>query len=1200
MFASFAKRYLSLALLVAASTTNAIATPSEEVASDASTPVQATVHDIIINEIQVANIDQFIDPSFNYGGWIELYNPTDTVLYISRMYISDDPAVPTKYRFASTMGSIKPHGYRAIWFDHYAKSGDTRYSTNAYKQVDFTLNVEGGTIYLYDSSGNLVASQTYPPAYSRASYARTTDGGPIWAYTSTPTPEASNDGSSFAEVQLSSPDVSHNGTVYTNPIYLRVTIPNGATLRYTTDGTVPTLTNGMVSENGRFTVSGKTIVYRFRLFRDGYIPSPVVTRSFLYKDREYYLPIVAITTDPKNLYDSRIGVYVDGSNGTSGNNKSNSNKNRAWERPVNFEYFTPDNDGQYLCQLNQETDFEVCGGWSRHFFTHASFRVKAAKQYEGNNYLPYSFFPNDKPYIRHKAVQLRNGGNDYNSRIIDAAIHQCVLTSGFYVDCLAKQPTHVFFNGVHQLMFNMRETSNRNLSYSNYGIDKDSVDQFEINTVVGYEQKAGDKTVFQRWLSLARELSASPTNNDIYDQICQIVDIDEYCNYMAAECYIGCTDWLTNCNNVKGFRARRDDGKFHLVMMDLDSGFGTNNIISQLSGRLSDSRFDTGRNYLIDIFLCMIKHEGFKRRFIDAFCLVAGSVFEPERCAAIIRQMASESETALSYEGRSPWGSANSLINTISSSSNRASRISGVRSYFRLPQGYNIKLNADTDHASLFVNGQKVPTGYFDGTLFAPVTLSAQPPAGYRFTGWSTDALTDQHTLIALDSPWYFHDQGSLDGRAWTSNNYSTSTWSTGNAPFGYGTVGINAGAGDYSTVLDYGSSASEKRPTYYFRRNVTLSKAPTADDVFQFTYYVDDGCVIYVNGTELERYHMPEGTPTYNTYSTTYEGNQAYSATITIPNSLLRAGRNTIAVEVHNCSASSSDIFWAATLVQSSNRPFATSEDVSLEQLGGPGTYTLTAHFLPLADSQLADSLTTPIRVNEVSAGNDIFVGDYFKRNDWFELYNTTDTPLDAAGLYVSDNIGKPYKFQIVASPTVPTVIPPHGYLVVWADHLQSLTQVHADFKLSNNARQVVTVTSSDDFVAANADFFAQHPTLANFTDALSYDAHLGHQSIGRFPDGANALHLMNRPSIGTANSLLTFDRFLGYDIGYERLLDGISDLAEEPAPPADADDPAAVPVAYYDLSGQLVATDARALRPGIYVVRLSNGRSRKMLLGK
>ena len=43
--------------------------------------------ELFINEIQVANIDRFIDPSYNYGGWIELYNPGETSVQLSG-YIS--------------------------------------------------------------------------------------------------------------------------------------------------------------------------------------------------------------------------------------------------------------------------------------------------------------------------------------------------------------------------------------------------------------------------------------------------------------------------------------------------------------------------------------------------------------------------------------------------------------------------------------------------------------------------------------------------------------------------------------------------------------------------------------------------------------------------------------------------------------------------------------------------------------------------------------------------------------------------------------------------------------------------------------------------------------------------------------------------------------------------------------------------------
>ena len=52
-------------------------------------------------------------------------------------------------------------------------------------------------------------------------------------------------------------------------------------------------------------------------------------------------------------------------------------------------------------------------------------------------------------------------------------------------------------------------------------------------------------------------------------------------------------------------------------------------------------------------------------------------------------------------------------------------------------------------------------------------------------------------------------------------------------------------------------------------------------------------------------------------------------------------------------------------------------------------------------------------------------FVYEYFKQNDWLELYNTTDTELDAAGLYVSDDIDNPLKYQIQSGSVYNTKIP-------------------------------------------------------------------------------------------------------------------------------------------------------------------------------
>ena len=40
-------------------------------------------------EVCVANIDQTIDHSNNYGSWVELHNPTDDTVSIEGWYVSD-------------------------------------------------------------------------------------------------------------------------------------------------------------------------------------------------------------------------------------------------------------------------------------------------------------------------------------------------------------------------------------------------------------------------------------------------------------------------------------------------------------------------------------------------------------------------------------------------------------------------------------------------------------------------------------------------------------------------------------------------------------------------------------------------------------------------------------------------------------------------------------------------------------------------------------------------------------------------------------------------------------------------------------------------------------------------------------------------------------------------------------------------------
>lgn len=1086
------------------------------------TIIKEDVSGLLINEIQVANIDQFVDPSYNYGGWIELYNPTGRRMQLGMLYVSDDKSNLTKFQLPNNMGYIQAGGFRPISFDHNAADGN--YGGNAEQNVNFKLKTEGGTIYLSDADGQLVTSVTYPACVPRCSYARTTDGGTTWGTTGEPSPSASNENSTFATERLAAPIVSRDGGVFTNGtnISFSVEIPEGATLRYTTDGSTPATDNGDISSNGQF-ITSTTKVYRFALFKDGFLPSPVVTRSFIFKNHNYYLPVLSIVTNPENLFDETIGIYTKGSNGTSGNGQSgNCNWNRDWERPVNIEYMVPDkNDASsFITELNQESDMEIAGGWSRAFQgswgdnryweMRGSFRLKADKRFEGANSFDYPVFPN-KPYNKYKVWQVRNGGND-DHRTKDACIGQAVLQSGFYVDAQDASPTHIFFNGEYLGMFNIRESNNRHYGDSNYGIDTDDMDQFDLSNAQ-YNQKVGDNQAWNELLELSRQLIETGSVS-VWNEICKRMDMDEYINYMALECYFGSSDWLTNVNNFKGFRSRTD-GKFHFVLFDTDAAFDYNNMLSRLITSNYGSDVD-------DLFRNLWYYDPFKKQFIDAYCIVNGSVMHPDFVYSVTQNFYNRINTAMQYEQRS----SSMEVADRNDGFHNGNPMTVLQTYTGAEGPYQLNLSSNVTAARLSLNGQLIPTGKFEGYAYNyygnGINLTAKAPAGYRFRGWkqlgySASGTSNTTTIFDQASTWMYYDQGSMDYYSWKAKSFSATNygWKEASAPFGYAASGkfMQENA---NTILNYGSNSSSKRPTYYFRKSISLSNTPADGESYILHYQVDDGCRIHINGTDVGGYHCDKGA-TYSTYSTTYEGDAPYEGELDITNYLV-AGSNVIAIDVHNTSATSSDIYFEAWLTKNTlpegDDIISTNETFCLTDKEGIGTYTLTAVYDAIeGEVKRNEDGATPIRINEVSAGNDIYVNEYTKKNDWVELYNTTNAPVDVAGMYLSDNDRKPQKWQISKTSAngteINTVVPANGRLIVWCDDLAPISQLHSGFKLSNADGACVSIQAED----------------GRWADHMQYLEQPRWYTYGRYPDGGNHEQLLSQPTIGKPNRIGLFD---------------------------------------------------------------------------
>ena len=139
---------------------------------------------------------------------------------------------------------------------------------------------------------------------------------------------------------------------------------------------------------------------------------------------------------------------------------------------------------------------------------------------------------------------------------------------------------------------------------------------------------------------------------------------------------------------------------------------------------------------------------------------------------------------------------------------------------------------------------------------------------------------------------WNYWNSKDAPDAAWNSTA-DLSKWKHGASPLGWG---------DRDAATPFVLAASERPITTYFARDVNLGTI-SADFELTLDVRVDDGAVIYVNGTEVKRVNMPEGAVTNNTNAKSNVSLGAAKknlATVSVPRDVLKDGVNRIAVEEH------------------------------------------------------------------------------------------------------------------------------------------------------------------------------------------------------------------------------------------------------------------------------------------------------------
>lgn len=173
-----------------------------------------------------------------------------------------------------------------------------------------------------------------------------------------------------------------------------------------------------------------------------------------------------------------------------------------------------------------------------------------------------------------------------------------------------------------------------------------------------------------------------------------------------------------------------------------------------------------------------------------------------------------------------------------------------------------------------------------------------------------TDLPPQDLLLIATNAIWKYRDTGTNPGTNWMTAAYDDSTWAQGAAQLGYGD-------GDETTVVSFGPNSASKYPTTHFRKHFTITDPVRLGNI-RCRVNVDDGAILYLNGTEFARLRLPAGTITHTNLANGQPPTENAFETVELPRSLFLAGDNVFAAEVHQVAANSSDLSWAAELIVS------------------------------------------------------------------------------------------------------------------------------------------------------------------------------------------------------------------------------------------------------------------------------------------
>lgn len=652
---------------------------------------------LFINEVMGSNQVTIADFQGDYEDWIELYNPGPDAISLAGFGLSDNPDIPYKWVFPSTI--INPNSYLIVW-----ASGKNLVGTGGQLHTNFSISSNGESITLTNPSGTLVDSAPSLPFQIDVSIGRQPDASGPWLYFYSPTPSESNVGFGISELVLS-PTFSHASGLYTSGFQLTLSHPNpNAIIVYTTDGSEPSLDNlsgstfnyknvypllvgsafgpllndsyisntysqpiNIIDKSpfaDKLTIKNtsqsphhippspvrKGTVVKARAFVDG-IGSPTIGQTYFVwpQGSPYNIPVVSIIIPETSMFDYNDGIYTAGVDFDTWrtNNPENPQYWRPewnnywrsgmeWEYPIHFEVFAPSN---FTTVLSQKAGMRIHGNNSRSLHI-KNLRIYARGLYDGNSTFDLPIFTSLIPNATNpnntmsKRILLRPDGSG-GPVVYDVAFNR-LMQPVFEGVTRIEHAVH-FINGEFWGLTAFRDRFD-NHHYANYfGVTDSNIVQIDCKGA-NCNLDEGVESDFQDFIVLREFVNQNDMSvQSNFEQVEAQIDMRSFIDHMVLQIFSADNSYERFFWKTKvPENDNFGDGRWRIATQDFEASLSTP--INWLSHWSIWNDLDPNSRW----FGKLLENTGFRNNFINRYADLLNTAFLTSRFTQVIEHIYDE------------------------------------------------------------------------------------------------------------------------------------------------------------------------------------------------------------------------------------------------------------------------------------------------------------------------------------------------------------------------------------------------------------------------------------------------------------------------------------------------------------------------------------------------------------------------------